>query len=196
MKTTKKIILSLVFAMVIMGSPMNLLAQKDELDQQQKELDQQKQRLERQKEKIEAQRVAFITDKLDLTPAEAQVFWPVYNEYDKKRHEINKMFPKPSDKDIKPIEEMTDKEAMDIADGQLVEAQKMLELRKEYHGKFKNVLPPKKLLKLYDAERDFQRELIDRLRDGRGPGQGPGKGQGQGQGNQKRSGNRYGAPNK
>jgi len=43
-------------------------------------------------EKIEAQRVAFITQELDLTPDEAKVFWPVYNEYDAKRHEFKKTF--------------------------------------------------------------------------------------------------------
>ena len=36
------------------------------------------------KEKMEAMRVGFITQKLDLTSEEAQKFWPVYNEFQKK----------------------------------------------------------------------------------------------------------------
>ena len=32
-------------------------------------------------ERIDAQRVAFITEKVNLTPEEAQVFWPLYNRY-------------------------------------------------------------------------------------------------------------------
>ena len=141
-------------------------------------------------EKIEAQRVAFITDRLDLTPSEAQAFWPVYNEYDAKRHELSKSFHKAPPGEEKPIEEMTEKEASEVADDQLVEAQKLLDLRKEYHAKFKSVLPVKKVIMLYDSERDFQKQLIDRLRNGQG------KGQGQGQGKQNRAGNRYGASNK
>lgn len=33
-----------------------------------------------QREKLEFFRIQFITKKLDLTPAEAEKFWPVYNE--------------------------------------------------------------------------------------------------------------------
>jgi hypothetical protein len=149
-------------------------------------------------DRIEAQRVAFITDRLRLTPAEAQVFWPVYNEYDAKRHELTKNFHKALAGDEKAFEDMTDKEAIELADNQLIEAQKLLDLRKEYHSKFKSVLPPQKVLGLYESEKDFQKQLIDRLRDCKGPGQGKGLGQGQGKGpgkgNQNRAGNRYCAP--
>ncbi|MBK7028975.1 MAG: hypothetical protein IPH45_07110 [Bacteroidales bacterium] len=143
--------------------------QKLEVEKQNQKVSQQKVEKEKQKERIEAQRVAFITDKLELTPTEAQVFWPVYNEYDKKRHELNKAFRK-GHNDDKAIEELTDKEALEMADQQLTEAQKMLDLRKEYHSRFKSVLPPKKLLKLYDSEREFQKHLIDRIRDGKQQG--------------------------
>ena len=34
------------------------------------------------REKIKAMKVGFITEKLDLTTAEAQKFWPVYNEFE------------------------------------------------------------------------------------------------------------------
>ena len=33
------------------------------------------------KDKIEARRVSFITQRLDLSPAESQVFWPTYKQY-------------------------------------------------------------------------------------------------------------------
>src|SRR5687767_285682 len=33
------------------------------------------------RDRIEAQRIAFITQKLRLTPDESAKFWPVYNEY-------------------------------------------------------------------------------------------------------------------
>ena len=40
------------------------------------------------REKIESEKVAFLTEKLDLSVKEAQVFWPTYNEYQKKREDI------------------------------------------------------------------------------------------------------------
>ena len=33
-----------------------------------------------QRERLESFRIQFITKKLDLTPAEAEKFWPLYNE--------------------------------------------------------------------------------------------------------------------
>lgn len=119
------------------------------------------------REKVEAQRVAFITSELNLTPDEAKVFWPVYNEYDAKRHELRVTFKNASDIHKEQIDKLTEKEASAILDNQLIEAQKLLDLRKEYHSKFKAVLPAVKVLKLYDAEREFQKMLIDRLREHR-----------------------------
>lgn len=115
-------------------------------------------------EKIEAQRVAFITQELNLTPEEAKVFWPVYNEYDAKRHELKKTFKNTENLHKPEIEKLTEKEASLILDNQIIEAQKLLDLRKEYHAKFKSVLPAVKVLQLYDAEREFQKMLIERLR--------------------------------
>ena len=115
-------------------------------------------------EKIEAQRVAFITQELNLTPEEAQVFWPVYNEYDAKRHELKKAFKNTENLRKTEIEKLTEKEASQILDTQIIEAQKLLDLRKEYHARFKSVLPAVKVLELYDAEREFQKMLIERLR--------------------------------
>ena len=38
-------------------------------------------------EKIRAEQAAFITQELDLSEAEAQAFWPVYNDVQKQRRE-------------------------------------------------------------------------------------------------------------
>lgn len=114
-------------------------------------------------EKIEAQRIAFITQKLALTPDEAKVFWPVYNEYDAKRDELRKTFKGSADLVTPNNEPITEAQASKILDDQIIEAQRFLDLRKEYHAKFKSVLPAVKVLKLYDAEREFQKMLMDRI---------------------------------
>jgi len=44
--------------------------------------------LEQKKEKIEAIKVAYLTEELELTVAESQAFWPVYNELRKKEHAL------------------------------------------------------------------------------------------------------------
>lgn len=39
-------------------------------------------------ERIKALKVPFITEQLELTPAEAEKFWPIYNSYDKRMHDL------------------------------------------------------------------------------------------------------------
>ncbi len=120
------------------------------------------------KEKIEAQKIAYITNKLDLTSTEAQQFWPVYNEFSDKNEELLKAFRKNNieERDVN-VESITDKEALEMADDQIIQAQKILDLRKKYHAEFKKVLPAKKLIKLYQAERDFKKYLLKEIKDRR-----------------------------
>ncbi len=108
---------------------------------------------------IEAQKSAYITTKLELTTAEAQVFWPVYNEYDAKKETIMKAN-RENNKKIKNIETLSDKETQAIIDEQLANEEKLLALKKEYTGKFTKVLSVKKVVKLEIAEREFRKELL------------------------------------
>lgn len=120
------------------------------------------------REKIESQKIAFITKELNLTTVEAQQFWPIYNEYSDKNEELLKSMGKKNiENRAVDIDEITDKEALDIADEQIVLAQKLLDLRKKYHLEFKKVLPPKKLLKLYMAEKEFKKVLLKEIKDRR-----------------------------
>jgi hypothetical protein len=116
-------------------------------------------------EKIEAQKIAFITQQVDLTPDEAKVFWPVYNEYESKRHELRKNFKSGDDFHKPDYTKLTEKDASQLLDKQIIEAQKSMDLRKEYVSKFRSILPAVKVLKLQDAEREFQKMLIDKLRE-------------------------------
>ncbi|MDP4267574.1 MAG: hypothetical protein Q8880_09090 [Bacteroidota bacterium] len=117
------------------------------------------------REKLESDKIAFITNQLQLTPSEAQIFWPVYNEYNLKLRELKKKCKENSPIGKGSATEMTDKEALELADNFIVNEQKMLDLKKEYHSKFKAVLSPKKLLKFYRTEKDFKRELLKKIRD-------------------------------
>ena len=64
-------------------------------------------------------------------------------------------------------ETISDKEALEMADGQIIQAQQILDLRKKYHIEFKKVLPPKKLLKLYQAEKEFKKFLLKEIKERR-----------------------------
>jgi Spy/CpxP family protein refolding chaperone len=121
------------------------------------------------KEKIKAMKIGYITEKLDLTSKEAQQFWPIYNEFDAKMEEIHKTLRSMRKRDG-GIDEMadTDVEKMITTHDEL--RQKELNIHKEYHAKFKAVLPIKKVAKLYKANHDFKRDLLKKIKNHKGGG--------------------------
>jgi Spy/CpxP family protein refolding chaperone len=115
-------------------------------------------------EDIESMKVAFITKKLNLTPEEAQLFWPVYNQYSDKLKELRKKRRQDLKTTKENFDEMTDKEVEAAVDAEIIFRQKELEIQKEYHTKFKAVLPIKKVAKLYASEEEFKKVLLDKLK--------------------------------
>ncbi len=124
------------------------------------------------KEKVESMKIAFLTQKLDLTPDEAQKFWPVYNEFQKKREEIHKKRREEMKQSKGNLDSLSDKQIEAIVDGEMGIRQKNLDLEKEYHSKFKSVLPIRKVAKLYHAEDMFAHRLLEQIsergKDGHG----------------------------
>ncbi|MCE3278552.1 MAG: hypothetical protein K0S44_743 [Bacteroidetes bacterium] len=119
---------------------------------------------EERRDNIESMKIAFLTKKLDLTPEEAQQFWPVYNQYTDKLQELRKKH-RLENKDAKHnFDIMTDKEVEQTVDNEMAFRQKEIDIQKDYHSKFKAVLPIKKVAKLYQAEEQFKRVLLDKLK--------------------------------
>ena len=84
----------------------------------------------KQQEKIQSLYVAFITQKLELSSAEAQVFWPVHNEFDKEVKAVNMNLP------------------------ELEREQKILDIKKRYEPRFNKILlNPKRVDKLFRLRR-------------------------------------------
>ena len=116
-------------------------------------------------ERLNAQRVAFITERLQLTPEEAQKFWPVYNEYRDKKMKLEKQKVKLVRDYSSRESTLTDKEAAKIAGEYVALEQKQADLLVAYNKKFLEVLPPQKVLRLYRAENQFTVFLLRQLRE-------------------------------
>jgi uncharacterized glyoxalase superfamily metalloenzyme YdcJ len=117
-------------------------------------------------EKIKAEKVAYFTKKLDLSPAEAQTFWPVYNEFEKKRFEIQRQiheFERMSDEDYAKLSES---EILNMTNDYIASFEKDANLRKDYHKQFMKILPQKKVLLLYRTENEFRGYMIKEYRRG------------------------------
>ncbi len=128
---------------------------------------------EQHKEKIKTHKIAFLTDKLDLTPEEAEKFWPVYNEHENKMETDRKAFRNQYKAKAENIPDLTDNEAKEFLNARLDHEQNTLNLRKDFYNQLNDILSPKKILMLMEAEKEFRVDLMRRLsgpRDGsRGP---------------------------
>jgi hypothetical protein len=97
--------------------------------------------------KIEALKIAYLTNKLNLSPEEAQKFWPVYNKY---MEEIRK----------------TRLDARENKQQEIVTDEKILVIRKKYNTEFGKVLSSEKVNAFFKAEKEFgtylQKEIIER----------------------------------
>ena len=95
-------------------------------------------------EKIQALKIAFITQRLQLTSDEAEKFWPVYNQYDNEIRDLTQ-----GNKNMSVIER----------------DEKLLNIRKKYVPSFDKVIGPQKANKLFTVETDFRDILIRRLQN-------------------------------
>jgi hypothetical protein len=114
------------------------------------------------REKIEAAKIGFISERLALTPKQAQTFWPMYNEYSAKKKDIRKAIKQLK---IENNDNETDSEILEDIRKINFYKQKEVDIEKEYVEKFLTVLSPKQLADLYKAEKQFTKILLDKLKD-------------------------------
>jgi len=115
------------------------------------------------REKVEQAKVAFLTRKLDLSPEEAQGFWPIYNELEKKlqplrRKRLRLLLPDKTKKES-PSDERIRARVM----AELNLREKQAQLRKTYFSRFEEALGTQKAAQYYRAEIEFNLHLMGRL---------------------------------
>jgi len=116
------------------------------------------------REQIEAKKIAFITDAVSLTVAEAQAFWPLYNELEAKRKELEEKRRSLFHSYIDNPEGKTDAEIAKIGDDLIALDLEEAKLSQTYHQKFRQVLSAEKVLLYYHAEKEFRHFLLRQLR--------------------------------
>ena len=118
-------------------------------------------------EQIEAARIAFITEQLNITPEQAQQFWPIFNQYEDQRDELRRSM-RGSWQQIRDAESLSDAEAEALVHKLMDMRQKELDLEKAYTEKVLKVLTPQQVVQLDVAEERFKRMVLERLREQRG----------------------------
>jgi hypothetical protein len=119
------------------------------------------------RERIKAQRVAFFTERMALTPAEAEKFWPLYNTYQSERNELIREINEKT-RPRGPRENTDERPLFDFSNLSDAEAKhlvanktKQIELEMKFHNDLTKMFSPQRVLAFYDADRSFQRKLMD-----------------------------------
>jgi hypothetical protein len=117
-------------------------------------------------QKLDAYKVGFFTKRLNLTAREAEVFWPVYNEYQERRNkilldrrEIIRVFNQTG-------QNLSDKELTGLGDRLIEGMTRESALSVDLHKKLREILPPQKVLRFYQAENQYKAQLLDELQQG------------------------------
>lgn len=109
-----------------------------------------RQMLEEKRDRLKAISIAYLTKELELTSAEAEKFWPVYNRY---TEEIRKEIRKSVENGKKP----------DMLERQ----QQMLDIRKKYQQDFQKILSPERAQKVFMAEQKLKEQVRKELENRR-----------------------------
>jgi len=127
-------------------------------------------------QRMRSEKIAFLTAEMNLTPEEAQVFWPVYNKAQEEEMAANKA----SRDAFMSLEKGTssklgEKEIEKLVAAYIDADAARVAVAKKYLPEFQKVLPAVKVAKLYLAEERFRMSRITRLRECR-PGAPAGNG--------------------
>lgn len=116
------------------------------------------------KQKMMSEKIAFLTTELNITPEEAQIFWPVYNQVWKEKDEAMEAVFK-SGKALSDAVESgkSEKEIAKCLDAYLKAQERQRALDTGAPERFKAVLPVEKVARLYIAEEKFRRQQIHKL---------------------------------
>ncbi len=114
-------------------------------------------------EKMKAERVAFLTTAMELTPAEAEKFWPVYNSMEAERRasfgKVMRAYKALSDG---VAAGKTDKELEVLVNDYTTANKNSHSIEAKYTPQLVKVLSVSKVAKLFVAEEEFRRQQIGR----------------------------------
>jgi hypothetical protein len=116
-------------------------------------------------EKLNNYKIGFFTKKLDLSSEEAEKFWPVYNDYQSQRNTIQLEKLKINRNFNLNESSLSDKQLTEMGDKFVDYLVQESDLSVEFHKKLKEVLPPAKVIRYYQAEAQYKAQLLNELQN-------------------------------
>lgn len=116
------------------------------------------------RQKMMSEKIAFLTVETGMTPEEAQVFWPVYNEVNKLKDEaMHNVFKTYKELEQGLADKKSEKEMKVLLDNYLDALKQQKKVDEDAAEKYRKALPVEKLARLYIGEEKFRRQHIRKL---------------------------------
>lgn len=128
----------------------------------------------RNREQIKSAKIAFITNKLNLDSETAQVFWPIFNDYEQEKSDLARKYweQKRQYSSTRDYSDMTVSDASKMLEVYVAQKEAEATIEKKFLPKFQKVLTAQQTWLLITSEGEFRRSLMQRLgksRDGSNP---------------------------
>lgn len=114
-------------------------------------------------EKLTAYKIAFFTKNLDLTAAEAEKFWPIYNDYSARKNKLLADRLSTMRYATQNEANMSEAELASTADRLAKTFSDEAEMVVSFNESLKAVLSPGKIIRLYQVENQYKQQLLREL---------------------------------
>lgn len=125
-------------------------------------------------ERLTAYKIAFFTQRLDLSPAEAEKFWPLYNDYSARRNKLQAERLTMMRYAAQNEANMSEQELSSTADKLARTFSDEANMVVSFNNDLKKVLPPAKVIRLFQIENQYKQQLLRELNQRRQGQQGQG----------------------
>jgi hypothetical protein len=126
-------------------------------------------------DRLTAYKIAFFTQRLDLSPAEAEKFWPLYNDFSARKSKLQADRLSLMRYAAQNEANMSNEELASTADKLSRTFSDEATMVATFSNDLKKVLPPAKVIRLYQIETQYKQQLLRELNQRRqGQTQGPG----------------------
>lgn len=117
-------------------------------------------------QRIKTIKIAFLTERLSLSSDEAEIFWPLYNEYQSEKQRLRETEKREIHQALRDRQDFSESEARNLLELYISLEEEQEELDKDFIQEMSKTLSARKTLMLFKAEADFKRQLLQRFSKG------------------------------
>lgn len=118
---------------------------------------------------ITEKRIEYIAPRLNLTSGESEKFWPIFREFYEQREQIARKT-KQRNKQFDDKAPTSDEDYINAINFMIENKADQVNLMKDYLKKYLEVIPAEKVYRLYQLDEDFNKFLLNKLKESGGQG--------------------------